>query len=167
MRGFVLMAVAAAFAMLICGCPQTAGPVGGGETKLLEKFSEHKGQVVMMFVTARGCPPSALKIKEFLEGIENLYDGAKFLAVNADEDKEVKEGYGVRTYPKILFFDKEGNLVARYGPELTMDDAKSIVEEFGAKPKGEGGDEPEEEEEPPADEGAEEEPAEGEPAEGD
>jgi thiol-disulfide isomerase/thioredoxin len=171
MKGLVLVALAAALAVFMCGCPQTTGPAGGGEMKLLAKFTDGKGQVAMLFVTARGCPPSALRIKEFLQGIENLYDGAKLIAVNADEDRDVKEGYGIRTYPKILFFDKEGKLVARYGPELSMDEAKKLVEELGARPKGEGG-EPEEEaqppaQEPPAEEGGEA-PPEGEnpPAEG-
>jgi hypothetical protein len=129
----------AALAAIACGCPQTGMEVGGGETKLLEKFKEEgdKQKATILFVISRGCGPDSATFHDYLKGIKNYSDGTvKLVNANADtpEDADVKKAYGFTTYPVTLVFDEKGDLVERYeSARLDPEIIKKKVIELGAK----------------------------------
>ena len=136
MRGVVLSALIAALFVAFCGCPQTGGPTQATTDKLLEKFKEEGKIVTILYFGLGSSDPKIIRLRESLKGIENVSDGTvKFVAVDGRADRESKESYGIRTYPTILFFSEDGKLIARYGPDLTIEDAREIVKEQGSNIK--------------------------------
>lgn len=136
MRGVVLTALIAALFVAVCGCPQTGGPTQAKTDKLLEKFKEEGKIVTILYFGLGSSDPKIIRLRESLKGIENLSDGTvKFVAVDGRADRESKESYGIRTYPTILFFGADGKLIARYGPDLTIEDAREIVKKQGSNIK--------------------------------
>ena len=146
MRSFVLAALAAAFVLCVCGCPQTAPPKVATQDTLMEKYKESgEHKVTILYFKNSRCP---IDTERVLEGVQNLSEGSVLLkVVDGDVDREGKNAYGIKTYPTVLFFDADGKLKDSHGPGLDMDKAKEMVKKYGATIKALGGEE--EEEAPP------------------
>jgi len=141
MRG-LLVALCALLVLLAAGCTRSAPSTEVQTTTLLEKYKE-KGttpKVTVLFFITRGCPPNMLKIRDFLQGLENLSSGeVKFFEVDAERDREGKSAYGIVSFPGILFFNDADKLKEHRGPGLDMETAKEIVTGLGVSLRAVGG----------------------------
>jgi thioredoxin reductase (NADPH) len=74
--------------------------------------------------------PQCVQLEPLFDGLAQEYAGqAQFAKADAEQYPELCEHYFVYRVPCILFF-KDGQLVARYGAQVTKEDLSSAIKKF-------------------------------------
>lgn len=100
------------------GMMQSAGTY---EVYSAEKIAMADTKDVVLFFRADWCPTCRALDKDIKESLSDIPEGLVILDVNYDNEKELKQKYGVTYQHTFVQVDAEGNMIAKWSGSPTLE----------------------------------------------